>query len=124
NVVQLPAASTISAGGEQLSTELGKSEARLAELEAQLEVARRNAASGDTDKQLLLQAKQELDKRDAWVAELEGRAATADTRADDAEARADDAEARADDAAAKLTQVSLELADAEQRAKQAVHRVA
>ncbi len=117
NVVQLPAADTLSASSEQLQAQLAEGEARIAELKGQLEAARRTKVPSDADRQLLVQVKQELEKRDAWVAQLEARAATADTRADDAEARADDAEAKSEQAQARA-------ADAEHRHKQALQRLA
>ncbi len=122
SVVQLPAASVLEACTEAGGRDLDAEE-RIAALSRELEDTHRKNASDDS-KQLLLETKRELEKRDAWVHELEGRAAAADQRADDSEARAEEAEARADETEARAKKAEAQVRAAVQRATKAEVRLA
>lgn len=83
-IIQLPLAAVALSAGDDSALRAARAaerraQKRIASLEAELRRARQ---SGDDLEHL----QNELDRRDSWIRELEGRAAAADARADDAEA--------------------------------------
>ncbi len=119
NVVQLPAAEVLEAiGGEQDHD----AQERVAQLTRELDELRQRVAK-DEARELLLETKRELEKRDAWALELEGSAAAADERADDAEARADEAEARVEQAEGQAHTAESRAQKADARAQKAEAQV-
>ncbi len=84
-IIQLPIAAVGASKQRESASETKRAERaerRIAQLEAELGRARKNAS----DPQKLEEMRSELEKRDSWIRELESRAAAADSRADDAEA--------------------------------------
>lgn len=86
-VVQLPAEPLLAQADSDATSQVASLKRQLAAVERKLSEAQRSEVKPDAEtKRLLLEANDELARRDAWVAELESRAAIADERADDAEA--------------------------------------
>ncbi|MFO7177908.1 MAG: hypothetical protein DIU78_004325 [Pseudomonadota bacterium] len=91
----------------ELRTERLQKEAR--EREARAEQMEKSA------RELEARARAERERLEAWIRELEGRAAAADERADAADERADAAEERADAAARALEELRSRKSDAERK---------
>lgn len=111
-IVQLPLASVALAGTDESALRAARSaerraNKRVASLEAEL---RRGRESGDDLEGL----RAELDRRDSWIRELEGRAAAADARADDAETELEALREKVEE----LTARQKELEERAARAKQ------
>jgi hypothetical protein len=126
HVVQLQATGVIEASAPRDSRELEVANETIAQLQKKLTKGR----SDGSERELLVRTKAELDKRDAWVAELESRAAAADARADAAEDKAEAAKKRstfdraeAERASARIAELEASLTSAEQRAKDLVSQL-
>ncbi len=132
SVVQLQAVSVLAASGEPGESQaeaLEEAQGQIAQLEKKLARAER-MRSDDSTQDLLVQTKAELEKRDAWVAELEARAAAADERADKAEDQIEAAKKRssidrqqAEQASARVAELEAALESAEQRLRGAESRL-
>lgn len=119
SVVQLPAAQLLQQvnSPRRLRGELRAAQKRAEQLEQRL-AALQAPPPPKPDQHLqeqLRQARLELERRDAWVKELEARATTADARADEAEARADEAEERLSTAQARADEIKARADEAEQQ---------
>jgi hypothetical protein len=124
SVVQIPARAALDQLGDGVDTAaLEQARRRITELEANAETAKQKSAGGAKDRELLLRAREEIEKRDAWVAELEARATIADARADEAESRADEAQANADAVQSQAAQLQHRLKEVQTRLAQAEKRL-
>jgi predicted nucleic acid-binding Zn-ribbon protein len=128
-IVQLPAARFVEDSREIHRDSERRAARRIEALEGDIAALKRKGQ----DKKIE-QLTSDLDKRDAWIRQLEARAESADTRADDAEAEYEELEqeletthaafVKARDRAARVDALEKQLASAKQEAEEGAHHAA